>query len=97
MFLEKAVGWNKPASFNRVGVLADFNHGSDEVKTVLPGSPAEVAGLMPGDRILTINGVKPSDDPNEPLFRQPVGTVLHLQVQRGADYRNYDVRLRDLL
>ena len=97
MYLEKAPGWNKPVAFNRVGVLVDFNHDSDEVKTALPGSPAAVAGLMQGDRILTINGAKPSDDPNEPLFRQPVGTVLHLQVQRRVNSRNYDVRLRDLL
>ncbi len=97
MHLEKAPGWNKAATFNRVGLLVDFNHDSDEVKTVLPGSPAAIAGLMQGDRILTINGLKPSDDPNEPLFRQPVGTMVHLQVQRQADSRNYDVRLRDLL
>lgn len=97
MYLDKASGWSKPATFNRVGVLVDFNHDSNEVKTVFPGSPAEDAGLMQGDRILTINGVKSSDDPNEPLFRQPVGTVIHLQVQRGTDLRNYDIRLRDLL
>ncbi len=97
MYLEKTPQWNKLATFNRAGVLVDYNHGSDEVKTILPGSPAEVAGLQQGDRILTLNGAKPSDDPNEPLFRQPVGTVLHLQVQRGTDSQTYNVTLRDLL
>ena len=97
MYLEQAPGWNKPVAFNRVGVLVDFNHDSDEVKTVLPGSPAAVAGLRQGDRILNINGARPSDDPNDPMFRQPAGTVLHLQIQRGANSRSYDIRLRDLL
>ena len=97
MYLEKAPGWNKPAPFNRLGVLVDFNHGADEIKTVLPKSPAEIAGLMPGDRILSINGAKPSDDPNEPLFRQPAGTTIHLQVQRGAVSRDYEIRLKNLL
>ena len=97
MYLDKTPGWNTATTFNRVGLLVDFNHDSDEVKTVLPDSPAAVAGFLQGDRILTINGAKPSDDPDEPLFRKPVGTVLHLQVQRGAGVQNYDVSLRDLL
>ena len=97
MYLEKTPLWNKPASFNRSGMLVDYNHDSDEIKTVFPGSPAEAAGLRQGDRILTINGTKPSDDPNDPLFKQPVGTVLHLQVQRGEISQTYDVTLRDVL
>ena len=48
MYLERMPGWNKPAVFNRVGVLVDFNHESDEVKTVFPDSPAAIAGLLPG-------------------------------------------------
>jgi predicted metalloprotease with PDZ domain len=97
MYLEKTPLWNKPASFNRSGMLVDYNHDSDEIKTVFPGSPAEAAGLRQGDRILTINGTKPSDDPNDPLFKQPVGTVLHLQVLRGEIFQTYDVTLRDVL
>jgi aspartyl protease/PDZ domain-containing protein len=97
MYLEKTPLWNKPASFNRSGMLVDYNHDSDEIKTVFPDSPAEAAGLRQGDRILTINGTKPSDDPNDPLFKQPVGTVLYLQVQRGEISQTYDVTLRDVL
>ncbi len=97
MYLEKTPSWNKPAVFNRTGIIFDFNHGSDEIKTVFPGSPAEAVGLRPGDRILTINGNKPSDDPNDALFKQPVGTVLHLEVRRGEVTRTYDVTLRNVL
>jgi len=95
MYLEKTPLWSKPATFNRTGMLVDYNHDSDEIKTVSPNSPAEAAGLRQGDRILTINGTKPSDDPNDPLFRQAVGTVLHLQVQRGEISQGYDVTLRN--
>jgi len=97
MYLEKTPFWNKPAAFNRTGMLVDYNHGSDEIKTVFPGGPAEAAGLRQGDRILTINGIKPSDNPNDPLFTQPVGTVLHLQVLRGETSQTYDVTLRNVL
>ena len=97
MYLEKTSLWNEPAVFNRTGMIVDYNHGSDEIKTVFAGSPAEVAGLKQGDRILTIDGANPSDDPNDPLFKQPVGTVLHLQVRRGAVSRTYDLTLRNVL
>lgn len=97
MYLEKTPLSNEPAVFNRTGMIVDYNHGSDEIKTVFPGSPAEAAGLRQGDHILTINGAKPSDDPNDPLFKQPVGTVLHLQVRRGEISQAYDVTLRDVL
>ncbi len=97
MYFDKTPLWNKPASFNRTGMLVDYNHDSDEIKTVFPGGPADAAGLRQGDRILTINGTKPVEDPNDPLFRQPVSTILHLQVQRGQLSQPYDIKLRDLL
>ncbi len=97
MYLEKTPSWETPAIFNRTGMIVDYNHDSDEIKTVFPGSPAEAAGLRPGDRILTIDGAKPSDDPNDPIFTQPVGTVLRLEVRRGEVSQAYEVTLRDVL
>lgn len=97
MYLEKTAAWKKPGVFNRTGMIVDYNEGSDEVKTIFPGSPAEIAGLKPGDRIVAINGSKPSDDPNDPVFKQPIGTVLHLEVLRGKTSQTYDVTLRDVL
>lgn len=97
MYLEKNPNWNELGVFNRTGMLVDFNKGSDEIKTVFPGSPAEAVGLKQGDRIVTIDGKRPSDDPNDPLFIQPVGTVLHLNIKRGDKFQPYEITLRDIL
>jgi S1-C subfamily serine protease len=67
---------------------------------VLPGSPAETAGVAIGDIIVRIDGRAPNDNPlqqDDPAFLQPVGTVVHLAIQRGGKIRKIDVTLRDLL
>ncbi len=97
MYLEKTADWNRREVFNRAGLLFDPVDGTDQVMTVLPGSPAERAGLKPGDRITSINGHPPADDPNDPVFLQPVGTVLHLKVLRDGRSSNYEIRLADVL
>ena len=97
MYLEKTPDWDRREIFNRAGLLLDPADGTDQVMTVLPGSPAEHAGIEPGDRITSINGQTPADDPNDPLFLQPVGTVLHLKIKRGATVKTYDVTLADVL
>ena len=48
------------------------------IRTVLPGGPAQRAGLSPGDRILRINGLDP-----ESAARAIAGRVV-LTVQRGS-------------
>lgn len=97
MYLEKNANWDKPEIFNRAGLILDPDDGVDNVMTVLDGSPAEAAGIKPGDVITSIDGQPPEDDPNDPVFNQPVGTVLHLTVRRNGDVRVYDVTLRDML
>jgi C-terminal processing protease CtpA/Prc len=65
--------------------------------TVLPESPGDVAGLAVGDIITGIDGQPPGDDPEEPAFQQPVGTVVHLTVKRGDEVRKIDVTLKDVI
>ncbi|MBW4040264.1 MAG: PDZ domain-containing protein [Acidobacteria bacterium] len=97
MYLEKNTGWDKPEIFNRAGLILDPIDGVDNVMTVLPGSPAEVSGIKPGDSITEINGQKPTDDPNDPAFTQPVGTIVELTIRRNNTVRVYHVTLKDML
>lgn len=97
LYLERYPDWNKREIFNRAGIVYDPVAGVDEVKTVFAGSPAEAAGLKPGDGITAINGKTPSDDPDGAEFKQAVGAVLHLTVRRGDLVKGYDVTLRDVL
>jgi hypothetical protein len=97
MYLEKNDNWAKPEVFNRAGLILDPIDGVDTVMTVLAGSTGEASGLQPGDRITNINGETPSDNPNDPIFNKPVGTVLHLTVNRNGTAQAYDVTLKDVL
>jgi hypothetical protein len=97
MYVEKNDNWAKPEIFNRAGLVFDPVDGVDKVMTVLPGSPGEASGLKRGDDITAINGQPPSDDPNDSIFNQPVGTVLHLTVSRKDTVHVYEVTLRDVL
>jgi len=97
MYLDMTPNSNKPEIFNRAGLILDPADGVDHVMTVLAGSSGEISGLKPGDTITSINGKSPSDDPNDPAFDQPVGTVVHLTVNRNGVLSAYDVPLKDVL
>ncbi len=97
MYLEKNQNWAQEEVFNRAGLILDPVNGVDRVVTVLPGSPGEAVGLKSGDSITAIYGKPPSDDPNDPIFNQPVGTVLLLTVRRNGDVKTYSVTLRNVL
>jgi hypothetical protein len=97
MYLEKNANWAKPEVFNRAGLILDHVDGTDTVMTVLAGSPGEASGLEQGDIITSINGQPPPDDPNYPVFKQPIGAILHLTVRRNGNVRVYDVTLNDVL
>jgi hypothetical protein len=97
LYFEETEESTQPEIFDRAGLIFDsFGHGL-QVMTVLPGSPGAQAALRTGDLITAVDGKTPTDDIDQPAFRQPPGTVLHLNIQRGSESHVADVTLKDVL
>lgn len=97
MYLEKNANWGKPDVFNRAGIMVDPTPEGQKVMTVLPGSPAESAGIGVGDLITRIDGRAPEDDINDRAFLQPVGTRVKVSLKRGDSVKEVQITLRELL
>jgi peroxiredoxin len=72
-----------------IGVtLGPGTFGGAKVKTVLPGSPGEKAGIHAGDEVLSIDD-HPTASPNEVIqsvLRAPVGHEAHLRLVDGKGH-----------
>jgi membrane-associated protease RseP (regulator of RpoE activity) len=69
--------------------------GTITVQKVVPGSPAEKAGVQPGDILFSINGVEIRNENNEALKkidRRP-GQTLHYVVKRNGVAKPIDIVL----
>lgn len=83
-------------SFSGIGV--EFNILNDSlfiVNTIL-GGPSEKVGLMPNDRIVTVDGksvvgIKQSEVPK--VLRGPKGTVVEIEVVRRGERKPLDFRI----
>jgi S1-C subfamily serine protease len=65
------------------------------VRTVVAGGPADVAGLQPGDLLLSFDGERP-DDPTDLAFRilhAEVGADVAVEILRGDRRRTLAVRV----
>ncbi|HEX5462505.1 MAG TPA: PDZ domain-containing protein [Steroidobacteraceae bacterium] len=101
LYLRKSADFGYEMRYNRSGLHLDLNHrGKVAVTAVNPGSPADLAGLKPGDRILAIDHHSVADeDPIavERQFTQPAGTRHQLEILRGGARRRTELTLRELL
>lgn len=86
----------------RLGVVLGSIDGFATITAVTPGSPAEAAGLVSNDRVLSVNGAKiaKSDDAGA-LARKAIGELkdgqkLALGVERGGKPRSVEVTARKL-
>lgn len=83
-------------SFGGVGIQFTMLHDTIAVLEIVAGGPSEKAGLLAGDRIVTIDdslvaGVKMSTDRVMKMLRGPEGTDVRLGVSRGGVTREYVV------
>ena len=73
----------------RLGISTAADSGGIVVNGVLPGGPAEAAGVRPGDRLLAIGDLSVTDPDFGPAFRSRFGkqggAPLPIKVLRGAD------------
>ncbi len=82
-----------------VGLSAEVQNGQLVVSGVLPGGPADRAGLRPGDIILSVDGVAIDESTTETeasvLIRGPVGTAAQFVVKRGDEILKFDPMRQD--
>ncbi len=82
------VSYHEGSSGNLIGIGVQIARGGT-IHYPRPGGPAEIAGLLPGDRIVAVDGLEIAEDMplNEltPLIKGAKNTTVHLQVQRGLD------------
>jgi carboxyl-terminal processing protease len=89
---------NEPleGNFDGIGIHYQMDHDTLMVINTIIGGPSEKVGLRAGDRILTVNdtviaGVKMSNDEVQRRLRGPKGTVVHIEVKRGAESVPFDI------
>jgi carboxyl-terminal processing protease len=73
--------------FAGIGVEVDLRHGQVTVIAPIGGSPAELAGIRSGDRIVSVNGIVPDTLPLTEIvhrMRGKKGSTVHLTVRRAG-------------
>ena len=68
-----------------IGVV--YQPGTFRIVKVIPGSPADRAGLLPGDRIYLVD----DQTPRSGTIGGEVGTKVHLLIKRGPTSFTTDV------
>lgn len=80
--------------FAGLGVRIDEREGRVTIFSVLPGTPAERAGVLQGDRILQVDGVDASGWDSEQTVRAlrgERGTPVHLTLRQGREGEKREV------
>lgn len=73
--------------------LANLKNVNVEIYSVLPESPASLVGLLPGDRLLNVNGEKVTsvDMVTNQIRQTPENEKLSLEISRGNNIRMVEV------
>ncbi len=65
------------------------------ISKIIKGSPAEEAGLQPGDIIISVNDkeIGQHDQVREAVAKYPIGTILQIRFYRGNEIKTLPVRV----
>ena len=83
-------------SYEGIGAWVDATRDYLTIVSPMPGSPAEEAGLLPGDQIIAIDGEDMTGIDGNLVIRKvvgPAGTSLTLTVYREGEGEPFDVTL----
>ena len=87
-----------PSPFDASGVWLVWRNGDAVVRSVVPGSPGDKAGLRGGDVVVAVNGSALLDlDAARQAFMGPTGTVVRVTLQRSSVRKDVALVLRSLL
>ena len=97
LHVEPGPGWDTtPFDKNRLGITTNFEDGKLKILHVAKSSPAEQAGLKPGDILEKVNGTTFSEDTwsssMKKICRAANETPVHLCL---ADGREFHLMLSD--
>ena len=80
--------------YDGIGAWVDTSSEYLTIVSPMPGSPAEAAGLHPGDKIIAIDGEDMTGIPGELVIRKvlgPAGTQVVLTIVREGEIAPFDV------
>jgi carboxyl-terminal processing protease len=85
-------------NFVGVGAVVGIDETGVYVERVLPGSPAESAGILQDDYIVAVDGVKTGNSADEDVnkIRGKEGTTVQISVKRGADTKTFTVTRKQI-
>ena len=103
IYFERNANDAKPDVFDRSGMWINVSEGGGalDVVDVIAGGPAEQAGLLAGDRIVTVEGVEAAKLSLPELRKRfrtdSPGTRIRLEFERAGKVAGAEVILRDLI
>ena len=82
--------------FDGIGIQFNVPNDTAIILEIIPGGPAELAGMLPGDRLLKVDdkviaGVKFPQDSMVRRIKGPSGTKVHIDVLRDGEQIFFDL------